>query len=152
LCSRHGDLSRRALVGPNEDGWLCGSGCLRLRFQTDVLDPDYVFHYMGHPAVTSWLNQRASGSTLIHINCAARQSMPIVAPPLSQQRTIAAVLNAIKRKMELNDEINETLFELARGFFRAQIGNWKIGTELPRAVSERGARLGMVSELCERIE
>ncbi len=30
--SRRGDVERRALIRPQEDGWLCGTGCLRVRF------------------------------------------------------------------------------------------------------------------------
>ena len=29
--SRRGDVEKRALIGPCEDGWLCGTGCLRVR-------------------------------------------------------------------------------------------------------------------------
>ena len=32
--SRRGDVERRALVRQAEDGWLCGTGCLRVRVGT----------------------------------------------------------------------------------------------------------------------
>ena len=32
--SRRGDVERRALIREHEDGWLCGTGCLRVRSET----------------------------------------------------------------------------------------------------------------------
>ncbi len=35
---RRGDIGRRALITKREDGWLCGTGCLRVSFNDSVLD------------------------------------------------------------------------------------------------------------------
>jgi hypothetical protein len=37
--SRRGDVERRALIRQQEDGWLCGTGCLRVRFGEGHVDP-----------------------------------------------------------------------------------------------------------------
>jgi type I restriction enzyme S subunit len=37
--SRRGDVERRALIRDEEDGWLCGTGCLRVRFGEGTVDP-----------------------------------------------------------------------------------------------------------------
>src|SRR5579885_416287 len=47
--SRRGDVTRRALVAADNDGWLCGTGCLRVRFGDDRINPRYAFYYLGHP-------------------------------------------------------------------------------------------------------
>jgi len=45
--SRRGDVERRALVRTEEDGWLCGTGCLRIRLGNDVLDPLFCSYLPG---------------------------------------------------------------------------------------------------------
>jgi type I restriction enzyme S subunit len=37
--SRRGDVEKRALIRDKEDGWLCGTGCLRVRFGAHGEDP-----------------------------------------------------------------------------------------------------------------
>lgn len=49
IYSRRGDVERRALVRDEEDGWMCGSGCLRVRFGYGFIDPLYASYYLGHP-------------------------------------------------------------------------------------------------------
>src|SRR5919109_405836 len=39
--SRRGDVERRALIRAREDGWLCGTGCLRVRFGNKGVNPVY---------------------------------------------------------------------------------------------------------------
>jgi type I restriction enzyme, S subunit len=39
--SRRGDVERRALIREREDGWLCGTGCLRVRLGEIGIDPQY---------------------------------------------------------------------------------------------------------------
>ena len=37
--SRRGDVEKRALVRDTENGWLCGTGCLRVRLGDNGVDP-----------------------------------------------------------------------------------------------------------------
>ena len=39
IYSRRGDVERRALVRDTEEGWLCGTGCLKVRVGNGVVDP-----------------------------------------------------------------------------------------------------------------
>ncbi len=50
IYSRRGDVERRALVREREDGWLCGTGCLRVRFGMEGVNPGYAAFYWGTPA------------------------------------------------------------------------------------------------------
>lgn len=49
--SRRGDVEKRALICEAEDGWLCGTGCLRVRPGKAGLDSVYLSYYLAHPAV-----------------------------------------------------------------------------------------------------
>ena len=68
--------------------------------------------------------------------------MPILYPPLPEQRAIAHVLGTLDDKIELNRRMNETLEEMARALFKSWFvdfdpvrakmnGRWRRGQSLP---------------------
>jgi len=116
--SRRGDVERRALVREREDGWLCGTGCLRVRVGHGVTDPAYAAYYLGHPAVREWVVRHAHGATMANLNTSILSACPFVLPPLSEQRAIASILGALDDKIDLNRSMNETLEATARAIFR----------------------------------
>lgn len=117
--SRRGDVRRRALVRKEHDGWLCGTGCLRVRLGNGDHDARFVSHYLGHPDVMDWIESNAVGSTMPNLNTAILSRLPIVVPPPDEQRAIARVLGALDDKIELNRRMNRTLEELAAALFRS---------------------------------
>jgi len=98
--SRRGDVERRALVRQHEDGWLCGTGCLRVRFGQDVVHPPYAAYYLGHPSVREWIIRHAHGATMPNLNTSILSALPLVLPPFEVQRTIARILG------DLDDKVN----------------------------------------------
>ena len=53
------------------------------------------------------------------LNQGVIQRMPIVLPPLGEQRAIAHILGTLDDKIELNRRMNETLEEMARAIFKS---------------------------------
>ncbi|MGP3952838.1 restriction endonuclease subunit S [Streptomyces sp. 7N604] len=78
--SRRGDVKRRALVRSHESGWLCGTGCLRVRPRKAV-EPLFLSHYLGEPEVQDWIHQHAVGATMPNLNTAILGAVPVVVPP-----------------------------------------------------------------------
>jgi type I restriction enzyme S subunit len=117
--SRRGDVRRRALIRKEHDGWLCGTGCLRVRVGSADNDASFVSHYLGHPDVMDWIESNAVGSTMPNLNTAILSRLPIVVPSPDEQRAIARVLDALDDKIELNRRMNRTLEELASMLFRS---------------------------------
>src|SRR5260221_10707196 len=66
--SRRGDVERRAIIRENEEGWLCGTGCLRIRFDNNNIDPLFISYYLGHPSVRQWIVRHAVGATMPNLN------------------------------------------------------------------------------------
>jgi type I restriction enzyme S subunit len=116
--SRRKDVERRALIREQEDGWLCGTGCSRVRFGENI-DPLYASYYLGHPAVRGWTVRHAHGATMPNLNTAILSALPFIIPPLSEQRTIAHVLGTLDDKIELNRRMNDTLEAMARALFKS---------------------------------
>src|SRR5260370_23838595 len=56
---RRGDIGRRALITKRENGWICGTGCLRISLGWTVLDPVYLYYFLGQPKVVEWIFDHA---------------------------------------------------------------------------------------------
>jgi type I restriction enzyme, S subunit len=139
IYSRRGDVERRALVRSTEDGWLCGTGCLRVRLGHRGADPRYAAYYLGHPSVREWIVRHAHGATMANLNTSILSDCPFVIPPLEDQRAIASILGALDDKIELNRRMNETLEALARAIFKS----WFVDFDPVRAKAEGRKPFGM---------
>ena len=130
--SRRGDVEKRALIRHREDGWLCGTGCLRVRFGAGNVDASYAAYYLGHALVRDWIKRHAHGATMPNLNTGILSAVPFTIPPLEEQRAIARVLGALDDKIELNRRMSETLEEMARALFRS----WFVDFDPVRAKAE----------------
>ena len=121
---RRGDIVKRALITERESGWLCGTGCLRIRPNLDEVDPRFLSYYLAHPDVCAWIESNAVGATMPHLNTGLAGSIPVVSPPLPEQREIAGILGALDDKIELNRRMAATLEEMARSLYRSWFVNF----------------------------
>jgi type I restriction enzyme, S subunit len=64
------------------------------------------------------LDSRASGTTVFGIKAAVLKKMPILLPPLPEQKAIASVLSSLDDKIDLLHRQNKTLEALAETLFR----------------------------------
>ncbi len=130
--SRRGDVERRALIRSAEDGWLCGTGCLRIRFGDGRIDPAFASYYLGDARVREWVVRHAHGATMPNLNTGILSALPFAEPPLSEQRAIAHILGTLDDKIELNRRMNETLEAMARSLFKS----WFVDFDPVRAKTE----------------
>lgn len=144
IYSRRGDVERRALVREHEDGWLCGTGCLRVRLGDRGVHPGYAAFYLGHPRVREWIVRHAHGATMPNLNTSLLSECPFVVPPPDEQRAIGQILGALDDKIELNRRINETLEAMARALFKS----WFVDFDPVRANAE-GRNPGLPKELAD---
>lgn len=130
--SRRGDVERRALIRTQEDGWLCGTGCLRVRLGEGQVDPTYAAYYLGDTRVREWVVRHAHGATMPNLNTGILSALPLAVPPRRDQRAIAHILGTLDDKIELNRRTNETLEAIARALFKS----WFVDFDPVRAKSE----------------
>lgn len=115
---RRGDIGRRALVSSYEEGWLCGTGCLRIRFGNAPVDSRYISHYLGLKHVKELILSKAIGTTMPNLNTEILRSVPIVLPSLSMQKSIADILSRLDDKIECNHRINQTLEAMVQALYK----------------------------------
>jgi len=117
--SRRGDVERRALIHPEQEGWLCGTGCLKVRLGNGGIDPGFVSYYLGHPEVRAWILRHAVGATMPNLNTSIMKAIPLLVPPLEEQQAVACILGTLDDKIDLNRRMNETLEGIARAIFKS---------------------------------
>lgn len=101
--SRRGDVEKRALVRADQAGWLCGTGCLRVRLgDAHKTDPRFISYLLGDPEVRQWVVRHAVGATMPNLNTTILSSLPLSVPALEEQRAIAEVLGALDDKIAAN--------------------------------------------------
>lgn len=146
--SRRGDIERRALVRAHEDGWLCGTGCLRVRVGPNGHDPIFTAYYLGHPKVRQWIVRHALGATMANLNTTILSSLPFIEVPSDIQRAIAKILGDLDDKTDLLRETNRTLEDIARSVFRA----WFVDFAPVRAKADGATSfLGMPQDIFEAL-
>jgi len=140
--SRRGNVEKRALIRGTQQGWLCGTGCLRVRFASPTVNPTYASYYLAHPKVRSWIVRHAHGATMPNLNTGILSALPFVVPPVTEQRAIAHILGSLDDKIELNRRMNETLERIARALFKS----WFVDFDPVRAKAEGRQPVGMDAE------
>src|SRR5579884_1979271 len=111
--SRRGDVERRAYVKEDQAGWLCGTGCLRVRVG-DGSDARFLSYYLGSPDAREWIVRHAVGATMLNLNTTILGALPVRIPSRKTQEAIAAVLGALDDKIGNNQRIASIADELIR--------------------------------------
>jgi type I restriction enzyme S subunit len=100
LFARRGELGRCGLVTNKEEGWLCGTGCLRLRVRGEVARPSFLIRLLSTSGVADWLGLQSVGATMQNLNTSIIGGMPVVAPPTREQEEIASFLDGETAKID----------------------------------------------------
>jgi type I restriction enzyme, S subunit len=94
LIARRGDFSRYSYISKNQAGWLCGTGCLLIRFHNLDVDNYFVSVSMSTTAVQDYMQQNSVGSIMPNLNTKILEGMPLALPPLEQQNEISDLVRA----------------------------------------------------------
>jgi type I restriction enzyme S subunit len=90
--SRRGDVERRSLIRRSEDGWLCGTGCLRVRFGPNGLNRFFGASYLGTLESRTWVVRHAVGATMPNLNTSILGALPMIVPPVELQARFAEIV------------------------------------------------------------
>ena len=82
------------------------------------LSADYLFYALQDRVLKSKIEARSTGTTVIGIKAAELKKVEIDLPSLEEQEKIAAILCSLDDKIELNNKINENLFEQVFSLYR----------------------------------
>ncbi len=104
LAARTGSIGRVSLASAEQEGWLFGTGIIRIR-PDDHVDPLYLSLYLTHPAVREWFAAHSSGTAIPSINTKTLGSLPVALPSPAIQQAIGRTLDALNQKMAAHELI-----------------------------------------------
>jgi type I restriction enzyme S subunit len=119
IYGRRGDIGRQALVRQENVGWLCGSGCLRIRLGGAPVDFKFLHLYLKLPEVMAWVENQAIGATMPNLNTKILRSVPVRYPTnIHHQQQIVAIVSAYDDLIENNDRRITLLEKMAEEIYR----------------------------------
>lgn len=102
--ARRGEVGRCALVSKDEEGYLCGTGSLFVRFNNHV---NFAFMLMLFQSerCREYLEENASGATMLNINAGIVENMPLILPSFAEQQRIVARLDSLSENVRKYEDI-----------------------------------------------
>ncbi|MFJ4595996.1 MULTISPECIES: N-6 DNA methylase [unclassified Kitasatospora] len=92
VVARRGDLGRCAVVGEEQQGWLCGTGCFVIS-PPDTVDSRYLAAFLRSPGAREWLDAHSTGSLALRtISLEVLGMLPVALPDLDTQRSIGEAM------------------------------------------------------------
>ena len=98
-----------------------------VRPNVNIVYPRYLYLYMSSNVYQNELDSRASGTTVTGIRQTELLKTRVILPPLNEQKAIADILSSLDEKIELNNQMNEALEEMAQALFK----RWFVDFEFP---------------------
>lgn len=141
IYARRGDIEKCAYVTTNEEKWLCGTGCLKIRCNNEV-NSRFIAYLLSTAECKKWITGNAVGTTMLNLSKGILSNLPLLVPSLADQRRITSILSSLDRKIELNNKINADLEEMAQAIFK----NWFVDFEPFKDGKFVDSELGMIPE------
>ena len=114
--SRVGSVDRCSYVDQKHDGWMFSGRCLRVR-PTSEIDSEYLYYYFCLEETKQFVRNIAVGATMPSINTKLLGEVVVTFPELEQQKRISGILSAIDSKIEVNQKINDNLYDLVNTLY-----------------------------------
>lgn len=106
------------------------------------LHPGFLKYWLSAPQFQKFVKNSTLGSAQPFIGLGTLRALPIAVPPMAEQNAIVAQIGAIDEKININDQINETLETMAKSIFK----EWFIDFNPVKIKAEGKTPFGMDSE------
>ena len=90
-----------------------------IRPNSQSVDFHYLRYWLNGPVMEAHIHGFRDGSVAERLNLPTIRTLPVLLPPLPEQRAIAHILGTLDDKIGLNRRMNETLEEMARALFKS---------------------------------
>ena len=150
---RKGAVERHVFIRKEQEGWIQGSDCIRVRFDSKNILPEYVSYYLCTQYHQIWINNLASsGATMSSLNQEIIGRIKFNLPTFSIQSKIVSVLSNYDKLIENNNRRIAILEEMAEEiykewFVRLRFPNWD-ETKVVDGIPEGWAELKL-GDLCD---
>ncbi|MEK7466239.1 MAG: restriction endonuclease subunit S [Planctomycetota bacterium] len=132
LYSREGTYFGIAAEVPEQTRLCLGQRMVLIRPKPGVVDFRFLSRWLNSPIMASHIHGYRDGTVAERLNLPTIRALPVLLPPLLEQRAIAHILGTLDDKIELNRRMNETLEAMARALFKS----WFVDFDPVRAKAE----------------
>ena len=116
---RKGAVERHAFISNDEDGWMQGSDCIRLRVLTDAINPRFLSYYFLTRRYKAFMISMCShGTTMPSLNQKIIEEIEVPLLERSIQDRIVKILSVFDRRITINQKINENLLEQMQALYK----------------------------------
>lgn len=154
LYSRRGDVGRCAFITEKEEGWLCGTGCLKVELDTNKCLPSFVFYLLQREDTVGWVENHAVGSTMPNLNTGILAKLPLHLPPLPTQQKIASILSTYDTLIENNTKRIRLLEQMAENLYKEWFVRFRFpgheNVEMENGLP-KGWKVERIGNVCETI-
>jgi hypothetical protein len=148
LYSREGTYFGIAAEVPENTKVCLGQRMVLIRPRSQQLDFRYLRYWLNSPMMSAYVHGFKDGSVAERLNLPTIRALPILLPPLPEQKRIAHILGTLDDKIELNRKMNETLEAMAQALFKSWFIDFdpvidnaiRAGNPIPEEFEERAAR------------
>lgn len=124
-----------------------GQRMVLIRPSNNVVTP-FLRYWLNSPIMSSHIHGYRDGTVAERLNMSTIRSLPVLVPPLPEQRAIAHVLGSLDDKIELNQRMNKTLEQMAQVLFQSWFVDFDpvidkalaAGNPIPEPLQEKAAR------------
>lgn len=130
LITCSGTVGKVSIIEPLDKKGIISQALLILRVNTNFIIPKYLYYFFSSKKGFNCLVSRCMGS--VQINIAKREvieNIELEIPSIEIQKKIVLILDKINRKIELNNQINNSLYEISKQLYK----EWFIDYQFPNA-------------------
>ncbi len=155
IFARRGELGRCAVVTEQEEDWICGTGSLRMRPRSEIVNSAYLARLLLTRGVGEWLSLQSVGSTMDNLNTGILSRLPIPLPPRDEQDSIVGALPALQSPIDASRDRVQREIDLLREYRTRLIADAVTGkldvrgVALPALDEDVGEGLELESEEAE---
>lgn len=116
VVARRGDLGRCAVVGDEQRGWVCGTGCFVIS-PPGIVDSHYLVAFLRSPGAREWLDTHSTGSMALRtVSLEVLGMLPVALPDLDTQRSIGEAMASFDAYGESLPGVPSALGRIGRRF------------------------------------
>ncbi len=103
LIARRGDFSRFSYITNQNAGWLCGTGCIRIRISHGRVDSRFLGLSFSTDRIQNYLRDHSVGTIMPNLNGKIVAALPICLPSLPEQEQIVESLLKMDDKIRAEE-------------------------------------------------
>ncbi len=127
IYARRGDVGKCAYIVDNQNGWLCGTGCLKVTIDRAKAIPKFVFFQLQKRETIGWVEKHAIGATMLNLNTSILSEVPIELPSLLIQNRVVEILSRYDTLIENYQKQIKLLEEAAQRLYK----EWFVDLRFP---------------------